>query len=235
VISYETTNFDKYEAAGAYHWRECDPRSAVFNPALVARYGLILSRATGERALDVGAGDGYLTARLAERCGRVTGLECEPAGVAAATEMLAAIPNASVKYGSAYEIPSESDSYDVITMADVIEHLANPEAAIAEMARVAAPASVTYITTPQWRADRTWDARHVKEYTPDEFKALVGRGFKTVEMVYAWPRRWSDLYRTRVGWRMLRVAGRYGFNPFATESQTPEGFCQMMAIGRDPR
>lgn len=229
------TSFDKYDTAGAYHWRECDPRSPVFNPPLVARYGLILSRARGGRALDVGAGDGYLTARLAERCDSVTGLEYERAGVAAAKEMLAGIPNASVEHGSAYEIPFEDNSFDVITMADVIEHLENPEAAVAEIARVAAPASVTYVTTPQWRPDRVWDPRHVKEYTPDEFKALVRRGFKTVEMVYAWPRRWSALYRTRVGWRALRFAGRRGFNPFTMESEAPEGFCQMMAIGREPR
>lgn len=229
------TSFDKYEVSGAYHWRECDPKSPIFNPPLVARYRLVLSRAHGERALDLGAGDGYLTARLAEQCGTVTGLEYEEAGVAAAAKMLADVPNAEIRQGSAYQIPFPDDSFDVVTMADVIEHLESPEAAVAEMARVARPGSATYVTTPQWRPDRIWDERHVKEYRPDEFKALMETGFGSVEMVYAWSQRWSDLYRTKIGWRALRFFGRRGFNPFATESETPEGFCQMLAIARNPK
>ncbi|QYJ00067.1 class I SAM-dependent methyltransferase [Thalassovita mediterranea] len=234
MTKYEMTKFDKYDEGGAYHWRECDRRSSVFNPPLAARYEMVLSRAAGVRALDVGAGDGYLTARLTENCEDVIGLEYEDAGVASATEMLAGFPNASVLKGSAYEIPFENNSFDVVTMADVIEHLEAPEAAVVEMARVAKPNSATFVTTPQWRADRVWDVRHVKEYTPEELKELMERAFRNVEMVYAWPQRWSDFYRTKIGWRALRLAGRYGFNPFKTESASPSGFCQMLAIGRDP-
>ncbi|WP_415177814.1 methyltransferase domain-containing protein [Parasphingorhabdus sp.] len=231
----QMTKFDKYDDNGAYHWRECDRRSPVYNPPLVARYGLILDRARGACALDVGAGDGYLTARLAENCENVIGLEYETAGVAAANKMLAIIPNARVQQGSAYAMPFKDDSYDVITMADVIEHLDAPEQAVLEMARVAAPESETYVTTPQWRPDRVWDKRHVKEYTPSELKQLMEVGFNSVEMVYAWPRRWSDFYRTKIGWRALRLAGKMGFNPFTSESSLPNGYCQMLAIARSPR
>lgn len=229
------TKFDKYDVNGAYHWRECDIRSRSYNPPLVARYGLVLNRARGRRALDVGAGDGYLTARLAEYCENVIGLEYEAAGVSAANQMLADIPNASVLQGSAYEMPFENESFDVITMADVIEHLETPEAAVLEMARVATPQSATFVTTPQWRSDRVWDKRHVKEYTPEEFRSLMEVGFNAVEMVYAWPRRWSDFYRTKMGWRGLRFAGKLGFNPFTSESSSPDGYCQMLAVARDPK
>lgn len=231
----EMTKFDKYDDHGAYHWRECDRLSPVYNPPLVARYGMVLSRARGGRALDVGAGDGYLTARLADYCESVIGLEYECAGVAAANEMLADIPNANMQQGSAYEMPSEDDIFDVITMADVIEHLDAPEQAVLEMAWVAAPGSATYVTTPQWRPDRVWDKRHVREYTPSELQQLMGLGLNSVEMVYAWPRRWSDFYRTRLGWRAMRLAGKLGFNPFTSESTLPVGYCQMLAIARFPK
>lgn len=226
--------FDKYEAAGAYHWRECDPSSPAFNPPLVARYNLILSRARGGRALDVGAGDGYLTARLAEHCDKVIGVEYEDAGIAAAQEMLRGSPNASVVKGSAYDLQFPDASFDLVAMADVIEHLDSPELAVSEMARVAADDAIVLITTPHWRSDRTWDPRHVKEYTAAEFSALVGVGFREVELVFAWPRFWSDLYRTRLGWRGLRWAGRAGFNPFMSEGESADGFCQMLAVARKP-
>lgn len=229
------TKFDKYDDKGAYHWRECDPRSNVYNPPLVARYGMVLDRACGARALDVGAGDGYLTARLAETCGNVIGLEYECAGVAAANKMLVDISNARVQQGSAYEMPFEDDIFDVITMADVIEHLDAPEQAVLEMARVAAPGSTTYVTTPQWRTDRVWDKRHVKEYTPSELMQLMEVGFNSIEMVYAWPRCWSDFYRTKIGWRAMRLAGKLGFNPFARESVFPNNYCHMLAICRGPK
>lgn len=227
--------FDKYDLAGAYHWRECDPEGRAFNPALVARYEMVLSRAAGARALDIGAGDGYLTARLAERCGTVVGLEYEATGVALARQMLEDVPNATVEQGSTYKMSFPDDSFDVIVMADVIEHLDDPEGAICEMARVAQAGSSTYVTTPQWRPDRIWDHRHVKEFRPEELADLMATAYDHVEMVYTWPQRWSDIYHTRLGWHLLRFGARRGINPFLKESTTPEAFCQMMAIGRDPK
>lgn len=227
--------FDKYEAKGAYHWRECDRRSREFNPPLAARYELVVKRAPAGRVLDVGAGDGYLAGRLAARCREVEAVEYEPSGVALASDMLADLGNVSVRQGSTYSLDYADAGFDGVVMADVIEHLDAPGAAVAEMARVLADDGVALITTPQWRPDRIWDERHVKEYTPDEFRALLGEHFKSVELVFSWPRLWSDAYRTRIGWRLLRMAGRLGFNPFLSESDSPEGRCQMLAICRLPR
>jgi hypothetical protein len=92
-----------------------------------------------------------------------------------------------------------------------------------------------YITTPVWRPDRIWDTRHVKEYRADELEALLAPHFGTIEMAFAWPRFWSDLYRTRIGWRALKYAGRLGVNPFTRESGDSAGYCQMLAVCRQPR
>jgi 2-polyprenyl-3-methyl-5-hydroxy-6-metoxy-1,4-benzoquinol methylase len=227
--------FDKYERMGAYHWRECDRGSKVYNPPLAARYGMVTRRVGTGRALDLGAGDGYLSGRLAETCAEVVALEYEPSGVALASKMLADRPNVTVRQGSTYELPFEDRSFDAVVMADVIEHLDTPEQAVREMARVVAADGEVLVSTPQFRSDRVWDERHVKEYTPEEFAALMGIGFEDVKLVFAWPRAWSDFYRTKVGWRLLRLAGRLGFNPFAIESDNANGFCQMLAVCRKPR
>lgn len=227
-------SFDKYESGGAYHWRECDPTSPGYNPALVARYKMILDRVAGGSVLDVGAGDGYLTARLAERCSSVIGIESDPHGLAQADAMLDAIPNAEIRAGSATCLEFAAASFDSVAMADVIEHLDEPEAAVREMARVVRDTGTVYVTTPQWRPDRVWDVRHVKEYRPDELDGLMRSSFGEVELVFAWPLFWSNLYRTKIGWRALRWAARRGFNPFARESDSADGYGQMLAVARRP-
>lgn len=227
--------FDKYRLAGAYHWRECDPGSPEFNPPLVARYDMILRRAFGTRVLDVGAGDGYLTARLANQYEYAVGVEAETSGIAMARKMLAGIDNVELYGGSVYGLPFADRSFDGVVLADVIEHLDRPDQAISEIARVLTRDGAAFVTTPQWRSDRIWDPRHVKEYRPLELHALLSACFKEVRLVFAWPRFWSDLYRTRLGWRLLRLAARHSrFNPFLRESGTAHNFCQMLAIARRP-
>lgn len=227
--------FAKYQEMGAYHWRECDRGSNIYNPPLVARYKLVLDRIPAGRVLDVGAGDGYLSGQLAERCAEVMGLEYEPDGVDLAGRMLAGRPNVSVRQGDAYNIPFESGGFDGVVMADVIEHLHEPGRAVLEMARVVKPDGVVLVTTPHWREDRPIEANHVTEYTAEQLADLLAPGFGDVRMVFSWPRMWSDFYRTRAGWRLLRLAGRMGFNPFVRESETADGFGQILAICRQPR
>lgn len=227
--------FDKYDTMGAYHWRECDRSSKEYNPPLAARYEIVLKYVPKGKVLDVGAGDGYLAGRLAGQCSEVIGLEYEPTGVKIAQGMLASHANVTIRQGDAYQIPFEDSTFEGLVMADVIEHLDHPEKAVAEMARVTAENGVALITTPHWRSDRVWDHRHVKEYTADELRTLMETGFQDVKLVFCWPRKWSDLYRTRIGWRVLRILGRMGFNPFQNQSDTADGYCQILAICRQPR
>ena len=227
--------FDKYVSMGAYHWRECDPSSADFNPPLAARYQMIARRVTKGQVLDVGAGDGYLAGLVAGRCERVVALEYEPSGVELAREMLAPISNIEIHQGNIYKIPNADNSFDVIMMADVIEHLHAPERAIAELARVVRAGGVLLVTTPKWRPDRVWDKRHVKEFLPEELEALLLNDFEQVELRFAWPEFWSNLYSTKIGWRLLKWLGRLGFNPFSRESEVGDGFYQMLAIAAKPR
>jgi 2-polyprenyl-3-methyl-5-hydroxy-6-metoxy-1,4-benzoquinol methylase len=226
--------FDKYEAMGAYHWRECDPRSLEYNPPLVARYSMIANRVNGGDVLDLGAGDGYLASLVAHKCRFVTALEYEPTGVELSRKMLAGYDNVAVAQGSAYSLSFAASSFDTVLLADVIEHLEEPKLVVAEMARVLRNDGVALVTTPKWRPDRVWDPRHVKEYKPGELLDLMHTAFGVVEMRYAWPRRWSDFYRSRTGWRLLKLAGRVGYNPFLIEGEAPEDFCQMLAIARRP-
>jgi len=227
--------FEKYADKGAYHWRECDRGSNEYNPPLAARYQAVVKRAPRGRVLDVGAGDGYLSGQLSLVCREVEALEYEESGVEIARRMLAGHPNVTVRQGDSYVLPYEDAVFDGVVMADVIEHLDRPAAAAAEMARVMTPDGVALITTPHWRPDRFWDERHVKEYTAEELRELLLVSFGQVDLAFCWPRFWSDFYRNRVGWRILRIVGRLGLNPFTRESRSADGYCQIIASCRSPR
>lgn len=228
--------FDKYDLTGAYHWRECDPASATFNPPLVARYLLAARRvAAADRLLDIGCGDGYLLHLVAPRVRSACGIEREPAGAALAARLLAARDNCAVLQGSCYALPFADGCFDRALMTDVIEHLEDPGAALREAARVLHPRGELILTTPKWRPDRRWDARHVREFRPEELRACLRPHFSQLELSYFWPLLWSRLYATRLGWRVIRALARRLPNPFLRHGGDPRGFGQILAVCRAPR
>ncbi|MFT7221309.1 MAG: SAM-dependent methyltransferase [Candidatus Azotimanducaceae bacterium] len=223
-------SFDKYVRQGAYHWLETDAGSNQYNPPLVARYQVLLDQIESGTVLDVGAGDGYLSAQLAKRCEQVIALEYESAGAALAKSMLSGSSNVAVLRGDTFQLPLADACLDQVVMADVIEHLENAAWAVKEVARVLKPGGRFLLTTPKWRPDRVWDRYHVKEYRPEELHELLSAEFGALSFSYFWPLKWSNRYATRVGWRLLKVLGRLGFNPFLHVSNQPEGFGQMMVV-----
>ncbi len=99
--------------------------------------------------LDVGVGDGY-TIRLVKPVGPVTGIDFEPEAVAGATSR-----GVNASLGSAYRIPHASESFDIVTCLEVLEHLEDPSRSLNEIFRVLRPDGFLVATTPvpniRWR------------------------------------------------------------------------------------
>jgi len=223
--------FEKYDRQGAYHWDECDERSRAFNPPLVARYRTLAHEVrAAKRIVDIGSGDGYLTALLCTEGAYATGVEVEPTAVRLASSKLDASGHASVIQGSCYQLPIASESCDAAVMADVIEHLEQPGLAIREAARVLTSTGVFALTTPKWRPDRMWDLRHVQEFKPAELRNCLERNFRRVDLTYFWPLRWSNFYSSRLGWRALKLYARVFPNPFMQAGDDERRFGQMLAV-----
>lgn len=221
---------------GAYHWIECDPRSPQYNPPLVARYQMVADRiARGSRLLDVGCGDGYLIGLVHTRCENVVGIEPDATAVVLAHRQLRDQRRIAVVQGRGSELPFGGRRFDVVVLADVIEHLEDPAGCLAEVARVVTAEGTVLVTTPKWRPDRRWDPLHVIEYTPDELRQCLQAHFAHVHLSFFWPLWWSDLYATRVGWRLVRVAARRGFNPFLRRGNIPHRFGQILAVCTQPQ
>ena len=142
--------------------------------------------------------------------------------------------NCTIAQADCYQLPFQSEEFDVAVLADVIEHLEEPEAALAEAARVLKPKGVLIVTTPKWRPDRVWDMCHVHEYTTSEIDHCLGRFFESVDISFFWPLFWSKVYSTKIGWRALRMYARYFSNPFLKVGSHEARFGQILAVCRNP-
>lgn len=227
--------FDKYQRYGAYHWKECNRQSKNFNPPLVARYQVVVDQiASGSHVLEIGSGDGCLSASLADSGARVTGIELDRTAVELASRALQCVENCVIARASCYNLPFPSEEFDFAIMADVIEHLDEPKVALAEAARVLRRDGALIVTTPKWRPDRVWDACHVHEFTASELEDCLKNYFGSVDLSFFWPLALSNFYSTRVGWRALRVYARYFPNPFLRSGPSEDQFGQILAVCRNP-
>lgn len=108
--------------------------------------------------LDVGCGGGFTCEFLASRGAQVTGLDRSAACIEAASEH-ARVAGLNVDYqqGSAEQLPFGDDVFDVVVCVDVLEHVEDPQVAIAEMSRVLRPGGWFCFDT----VNRTWRSKLV--------------------------------------------------------------------------
>jgi len=111
------------------------------------------TKAEPRSLLDVGCGEGVLTERWAEALGgaRVVGIDLEDAKLRAEW---AARRRANLEFRAeeATQLPFADGEFDVATAIEVLEHVPDPEATVAEMARVAERwVLVSVPREPLWR------------------------------------------------------------------------------------
>jgi SAM-dependent methyltransferase len=107
--------------------------------------------------LDVGAGPGTITVDLAARVAEVVGLDPAPAAVAAAQELVTSrgLTNVRIEVGDVYALDAPDDTYDVVHAHQVLQHLADPVAALREMRRVCRPGGLVAVRDADY-ATMTW-------------------------------------------------------------------------------
>jgi SAM-dependent methyltransferase len=107
-----------------------------YGPALSAAHADAAGMEQGDTALDVGCGPGVLLAELARRLGveNVAGVDPSQPFTEAAR---VAVPRADVRLAAAEQLPFADDEFDVVLSQLVVNFMADPDAGVAEMRRVA--------------------------------------------------------------------------------------------------
>lgn len=112
-----------------------------YSEPLAARFAELVEARAGQRALDVGSGPGALTAVLVERFGAqaVTAVDPSASFVSAIRRRL---PDVDVRQAQAEHLPFPDKAFDLVLAQLVVHFLDDPQAGIAEMARVTRPGGV---------------------------------------------------------------------------------------------
>lgn len=143
--------FTKYDERGDYHWRDYAKGTKYKDHA-----DRVQQWVKEKKILDVGAGDGLITSMLGEGA---VGIEYEDIAVKLAVEK-----GLNVIQGDAYKLPFEDNTFEAVTMIDVLEHFDTPDIALQEARRVA---PILYVNTPPKKDDGTLtDKFHIQEWSP---------------------------------------------------------------------
>jgi ubiquinone/menaquinone biosynthesis C-methylase UbiE len=137
MVPIDTYTHGHHESVLRSHrWRTADNSAAYLLPTLRRDMAV----------LDVGCGPGTITVDLARRVhqGHVVGLDAaaEVIDIARATADSSSLTNVRFTVGDTYDLQFGDDSFDVVHAHQVLQHLRDPVAALAEMRRVCRPGGV---------------------------------------------------------------------------------------------
>ena len=168
---------------------------ATFGNGAIADHALRLLP-PGGRVLDIGCASGGLLALLRPGAGHLAGLELSPTAAQAAAQI-----GDEVACGALEDpgLPFEDGSYDLVVLADVLEHLVDPAAGLARAASWCRPRGAILVSVPNiahWHArltllrgrwpqadSGTFDASHLRWFTRNSLAALLSSaGLQDIEL-----------------------------------------------------
>ena len=187
------------------HWREHELVRRFYGPSAVGelerRFLESIERLVrpGDRVLDAGCGSGRLfTYDLRGQASLIVGLDLSPD--------VAQNPNIDRPLrASLAALPFTSETFDLVICKHVLEHLAEPESAFRELARVLRPQGRLLVLTP----NRFHYVPLLASLLPPALQRLVagGRGLTPVEVHPTLYRANTPRLLKRLAWRAgLRVA-----------------------------
>jgi len=148
----------------------------------LSRYAFAARWASGERVLDLGCGAGYGTAELASRARLAIGIDLAPEAIAHARSAYA-LPNTAFVPASATALPFLDGSFELVIAFEVIEHLDDWRALLAEARRVLHAGGFFLVSTPNKeyythsRGASGPNPFHAHEFEFEEFRHALAEFF----------------------------------------------------------
>jgi SAM-dependent methyltransferase len=147
-------------------------------------YEWVARQVAGQRVIDMASGEGYGADVLARHASSVVGVEANPD----------AFEHARLRYArpklrferSMVEVYAEP--CDAVVFLQTIEHVQDPGAVLEHFAAMLAPGGAVFVSTPNVLtlappgAERSANPWHVREYRPEEFRALCAAHFTHVDL-----------------------------------------------------
>lgn len=136
--------------------------------------------------LDLCCGCGYGSAHLAEMSGRtVLGLDVASDALAYACQQYRS-PRLQYIRADVMSVPVQQASVDAVLALEAIEHLHDPVSVLRQVRKVLKPGGMFLVSTPNRLVTKSGavpaNPFHVREYTPEEFMALLGEVFPSVSL-----------------------------------------------------
>ncbi|MFI5952690.1 class I SAM-dependent methyltransferase [Cryptosporangium sp. NPDC051539] len=148
------------------------------------------------RFIDVGAGGGRHSYEALRRGAEVIAYDLDEPELKSVADMFAAMIEAGevppggsgkVQVGTVLEMPYDDGHFDVVLASEILEHVPEDDAAIAELVRILAPGGTLAVTVPRWLPEAVcWalsdeyhanEGGHIRIYRADALeKKLVGAG-----------------------------------------------------------
>jgi SAM-dependent methyltransferase len=159
----------------------------------------------GTRFIDVGAGGGRHSYEALRRGADVTAFDLDEVELKGVGEMFDAMAEAGelppgatgrVQAGTVLTMPYPDAHFDCVLASEILEHVPEDDAAIAELVRILAPGGTLAVTVPRWLPERicwalsdTYHANeggHIRIYRATELEAkLVDAGLVAVHRHHA--------------------------------------------------
>ncbi|WP_205699230.1 bifunctional 2-polyprenyl-6-hydroxyphenol methylase/3-demethylubiquinol 3-O-methyltransferase UbiG [Conexibacter sp. SYSU D00693] len=170
-------------------------------------YDWIAGRVGGQKVVDMACGEGYGSDVLARTASEVVGVDANPE----------AHEHARLRYSRdglrfARDLVETFDERcDAVVFLQTIEHVQNPDEVLERFKALVAGSDggAVYVSTPNVLtlapegAEKSGNPWHVKEYRPEEFRALCEAHFSSVELLGLFHARklaWHQFAIERLGW-----------------------------------
>lgn len=148
----------------------------------------------GKMLLDVGGGPGYFSDAFRAAGARYLGVDPDVGELSARGE-----PGTGMIRASGTELPVQNDSVDICYSSNVLEHVAEPAAMLAEMVRVTKPGGIIFVSFTPWFSP--WGGHETApwhflggRYARRRYRKRFGREPKN--------KFGESLFAVRVGWAL---------------------------------